>query len=100
MFLIDLYIRWKVNRELKAWTKFKKTHFYVDEKGSVNKVETDKPIGVTMGWGGEKQLCFEGGKVYFNARLDKIFHPEYFIEGEEWAVDPITKEKLPIYKPK
>ena len=56
----------------------------------------DKPIGVTLGWSGNPQLCFEGGKIYFNSKLDKLLHPEYFVDGEEWPIDPVTKEKLKI----
>lgn len=54
-----------------------------------------KIIGVTIGWSGKPQLCFANGKVFFNADLDKIFYPEYFINSE-WPIDPLTGEKLKI----
>lgn len=52
-------------------------------------------IGVTIGWSGKLQLCFENGKIYYNSKLDKIFHPEYFI-NTEWPIDPKTKNRLEI----
>ncbi len=59
--------------------------------------EPFKPIGVTLGWGGDAVLCFDGGQVLSGGHsTDKLFHPEYFRDGEEWPRDPETGEKLPI----
>lgn len=38
MFLIDLYIRWKLKRKIKAWNKFRKTHYYMNDEEVVAKV--------------------------------------------------------------
>lgn len=38
MILIDMYIRWKLKREIRAWNKFRKTHYYVGDKEVVAKV--------------------------------------------------------------
>lgn len=42
-----------------------------------------KIIGVTLGWGFQPQLCFEDQTVYFKSSLDKLLHPEYFLNNEE-----------------
>jgi len=52
-------------------------------------------IGVTLGWGGEPQLKFNDGKIYFKKELDYMFHKEYFPNGpDSWPIDPITGKKL------
>ncbi len=65
-----------------------------------------KPVGVTIDWYGNICLCFEGGFILYNSvesihdlskRTDRILYPEYFKEDEEWPVDPVTRQKLPIW---
>jgi hypothetical protein len=40
MFLIELYIRWKLNRQMKRWNKLLNTHVYVDKKGKITTIQS------------------------------------------------------------
>lgn len=54
-----------------------------------------KIIGATIGWSIKPQLCFEGGKIFYNPQIDRLLYPEYFPNNCEWPINPETKEKLP-----
>jgi hypothetical protein len=58
---------------------------------------SDKPKGVCLDWDGKPHLTFENG--YLFGKAERILYPEYFTSGEDWPVDPVTKEKLNIYPP-
>lgn len=62
-----------------------------------------KPSGyVTMGWNMKPVLEWidKDGKTWVHwgaPDCDRnVFAKEHYIEGQEWPVDPVTKEKLPI----
>lgn len=54
-------------------------------------------IGVTLGWDGKPHLCFKDGR-YLPTRAERLLYPSYFVKGQDWPVNPETKEKLPIAK--
>ena len=54
-------------------------------------------IGVCLGWDGNPHLCFDN-KTYLPTKAERILYPSYFIDGQNWPVNPTTKEKLPIAK--
>lgn len=69
--------------------------FKRDKKEDVNQFKKPKIIGVCLGWDLEPHLYFSDG-TYLYGNAEKILYPEYFIDGQDWPVAPITKEKLPI----
>lgn len=57
--------------------------------------DPNKIIGVHLGWDLKPHIFHEDG-TYYPTDIERMVYPDYFIEGQDWAVDPITKEKLPI----
>lgn len=55
----------------------------------------DKPIGVTMDWGGNPTLAFSDGCIY-PKQVEQILYKEYYPNGQQWPVDPETGDELPI----
>lgn len=62
-------------------------------------MEKEKPVGICLGWDLKPHLGFKDGKYLFGD-AERVLYPEYFPNNEEWAVDPITKEKLEISRKK
>lgn len=40
--LLEIYIRWKTFKKMKAWNKLKNTHFYIDGNGEIKKVKVQE----------------------------------------------------------
>jgi hypothetical protein len=57
----------------------------------------DKPVGATLNWSGKPTLAFSDGSILFG-NADRILYPEYYPNGEEWAINPETGEKMPIFE--
>lgn len=62
-----------------------------------SKIKPDKNgvIGAALDWGGRATLGWSDGKILMR-NVAKIIYPQYFIDGEEYPINPVTKEKLPI----
>jgi hypothetical protein len=60
-------------------------------------LDSDKIIGVTLGWNLKPTLMFDDRSILFGG-ADRILYPEYF-KNCDWPCDPITGEKLKIVEP-
>jgi hypothetical protein len=64
-----------------------------------------KPVGATLGWGGDIVLEYETDKgergfVLFGGRTtDMLFHSDYYPQGlaTPWPVDPETGKQMPLW---
>ena len=67
------------------------------KKKACQEIDSNKIIGVCLGWDLKPHLCFED-RTYLPTKAERILYLEYFIEGQEWPINPETKEKLPVAK--
>lgn len=65
------------------------------KKKEVHVPDPNKIVGVILGWDLKPHIGHEDG-TYFPTSIERMKYKEYFIDGQDWPVDPITKEKLPI----
>jgi hypothetical protein len=61
-------------------------------------MENKKQMFCTLGWDGHPTTCDENGRVLLR-KAEMLFYANYYPNGTigEYPIDPITKEKLPIY---
>ena len=48
-----------------------------------------------LGWDLKPHIEWSDG-TYYPSKIEKEFYKEYFIDGNDWPINPITKKKLLI----